>query len=215
MRLTPLAALALAACAAQGPVETPFAVLGFAPQRLDLAAAGRTLVVAPPDGLCLTRRGLSLSPDAAVVMLDGCGAEDGLRRSVLVGDEPLAEPGGSDAALDAMASALREPEGWRAVGLGGAALDVMEVRRAGDALFVVVQDRGRPATPHGRRCRAFTEVGERLTIVTVSAPVGREVDPQALMREAAAIVGALRGANLPTRERAPVFGTPPAPRPAS
>lgn len=213
MRLA-AALLALAACAAPGPASTPFAVLGFAPQRLDLAAAGRTVAVGAPEGLCLTRRGVSLSPEAAVVMLEGCDGGDGLLRSVLVGDGPLAEPGERDAALDAIAAALREPEGWRAVGLGGAALEVLAVRRAPDALFVVVQDRGRLASPLGRRCRAFTEIGERLTIVTVAAPPGGEAAPEALMAEAGAMVAALRRANPPARGRTPVFGTPPAPRPA-
>ncbi|SDZ81515.1 hypothetical protein [Rubrimonas cliftonensis] len=209
-----LAVAVLGGCAAEGGlIEPPLVSLETGDPVADgrglaLIADGRRVALAPPADLCVRSEALHADGAAAVAQLAPCDAaiRPTVMRMISVSAASLAPQNALGEALDLMAAEAASPGGWRALGLGlGPPLNVLSATREGDAVFVVVED----ATPAGalaigRRCRAISQINERLVVVTVAALRSAAApSAQRLQMEAARILAAVRDAN------------PAPPRPAS
>jgi len=200
------AALGVAACAQPQAAQGPMRLVSADVDRVELAADGRAVIVAPPPGDCLASDRVHVVGGAAVTLMTACDASPGdAVQTVTIAAEPLF--GARDATLElaALEAHLRGPQGRRGLGLSGdAPTRVVASRRDGATLYLVIED---AATPEALLCRAFTEVNGRLAMVSASAAAGE--GERALLRRAEAMVGALRAVNAVAQR----FGPEPAPRP--
>lgn len=215
-RLRFLPALAAAGLAAGcAPLPAPEAsgdggggvrMLSLSPERAEVEAGGRRVVVAPPFGSCLVEDAAQATPGAAFLMISGCDGEtlSPLLQTVSVGDGALfADEGG--AGLAALERYLRSPEGLRELGMGGGAGDVsiLRMRRADEALFVLVEDRSDARLPLAgdQFWRVFSELNGRIVVLSLASPEGTDATPEQALARAEALVHALYAANGETRTR--------------
>lgn len=176
------AALALAGCV---PATT-----GTGPDRATLTVAGRNVTIAAPRGYCVDPAATNVSASGAFVMATDCA---------LLGSEGVTAEGDSEAlgavltasvsaselapgaALPELTRFLETREGRAALGRSGRPdrVKVLATRTRGDALYVLVDDRGpQPiAGVEPRFWRAFLEVDGRMAVLTVLTFEGAGVDP--------------------------------------
>lgn len=184
------------------------ALVDASPRRMVLDAAGRRVVLAPPEGACLDAEAAQVAPAAAFAVIRGCGgAPDEALRIVSVGSAPLFGPDDSFAGLRALETFLRSPAGRAELGLGGApeAVRVLDMRRADGALYVLVEDSGEGRLPLAseRFWRAFAELNGRVAVVSYAPLTGVEPDPAAMLAGVEEMVFALGEANPEVEPPAP------------
>ncbi len=204
------AALAAACAATPGPGGV---ALTAAPATV--SAGGRSVVVAPPPGRCLTPH--HADDGATVVAALGCDGAGPLA-GISVGAARLFADGAREDRLLALERWARSPSARRELGMerGGAARAV-ETRREEGALFVLVEDSDAHEGPR-RFWRVFAEISGRLTIISVYDLPGERHGDGALRAVAEAHLASMRLAN----PQSPAAGAaaaptrrPPRPRPAA
>lgn len=214
-----MAVLASGACGERGEnglraefarldAKAKFSVESATPQRAAFQARGRRVVVEPPSGFCLATDSLNVAGGAAFVLVADCAdagrAFPGIL-TVSVSDRSMADSqGGSGRALVDLQSFLTTPEGLALLGRGegSAQVRVVETRKLGDALYVLVEDTSASALPilAPQFWRAFVDVNDRMVLTTISGFRDVAVDHDALLGQLARQVVRLREANL-----APLF----------
>jgi hypothetical protein len=198
-----LAALGLAACDPS--------MVGNAPSRATVNVAGGPVVVAGPRGFCVDRSTLNVTDAGAFALLGDCaqlgGGTGGLDRSPqgaaltasisaggLTGEGD--DPAGS---LAELAAFVQTTEGRALLSRSGRPnqVRILTTRAEGDVLYVLVEDRG--PQPFGgvqpRFWRAFTEVNERMAVLSVLGFEGAGIDEQASLNLLASFVAAMHAAN--------------------
>lgn len=206
------ASLAAACVATPAPGPAPVRVTALEPDRAVVLAGGRRVVIAPPDGACLSEDHAQAAGGAAFFVITDCDGGPGPLRTVSVSGSGLFT-GDEASALFALERFARTPQGRRELGMGGGPEDVsiLETRRADDALFVHVEDRGDRRVPIAgpRFWRVFCELNGRLAVISLSG-TDSGTGPEAALSAAREIVAALRAANDESSSRAE-----PRPRPVA
>lgn len=194
-----LAVLALAACEGsvgfsglQAEWERtrsgPYYVVSVAEDRAVVSAKGRQVAIEPAEGFCLAEESIETSGRSAFALIGDCAldtpvedAERGDRGELHL---PRGVPGiitvsisgqagiADRAGLEGLASFLQTPDGRQMLGRGSdsSKVKVVEARRIGAGVFVLVDDPGQDVVPilDPRFWRGFIEVNDRLAVVTVS-----------------------------------------------
>lgn len=193
--------------------EQAFAVVEAGEERAVFAANGSRIVIEPPEGYCLDEDSVAVSERSAFVLVADCmeaqeaalanGAETlprafpGILTVTVSGDEAL---GAGPAALASFESLLGAEAGAGLLGRGngGGPGQVVAMNRVDGALYVLVDE----ATSGGggsllapRFWRAFTEIGGRLVLVTVSGFSDRPLAEEEMLAFLAAQMAGLRRAN--------------------
>lgn len=180
-----------------------------------IAARGAKVVVRPAPGSCIARDSIETSELSAFLLLTDCAlerlshgesdaatSEDGERLIVAPGFPGLVTisvAGEPRAPLPRLKSFLESPEGQAELGRGviGEEVEIENLRIVEDVLFVLAKDRDPEAVPLLSRTfwRAFTEVSDRLVLVTVSGFRAHELGEEAMLEQLVDQVLALRIAN--------------------
>ncbi len=198
------AAMALAAC-------DPASMGGTAPSRATVQVAGGPLVVAGPTGFCIDRETLNTSEAGAFALLGDCGQLGGgggalarspqgaaLTASISAGG--LAGEGDDPAgSLAELAEYVQTREGRALLGRSGRsdAVRILALRPEAGVLYVLVEDRG-PQVIGGvspRFWRAFTEVSDRMAVLSVLGFETGGLDEQASLNLLASFVASMNAAN--------------------
>lgn len=200
-----------------------FSVVSASSQRAVLSAEGNQIAVEPSPGFCLAEDEIGTSDRSAFVLIGDCvmdsaptgdGARDlppsmpGIMTVSLSGDPGFSSSGASARDLSQLETYLDTPEGRALLGRGGdgAQVSVIDTRRQGDILYVLVEDRDGAAVPvlAPRFWRAFVELNERLAVVTVSGFRDVPMDEEEMLRHLGDQVRQLQLANAVPVEEAPV-----------
>jgi hypothetical protein len=203
------AALASACAGAPGPGGV---ALSAAPATV--SAGGRSVVVAPPPGRCLTPH--HAEDGATVVAALGCDGAGPLA-GISVGAARLFDDGAREDGLLALEQWARSPAARRELGMeGGGAARAVEIGREDGALFVLVEDPDADEGPR-RFWRVFAEINGRLTMISVYDLPGERHGDGALRAAAETHLASLRRANPETAAAgaAAPIRRPPRPRPAA
>lgn len=196
--------------------EQAFTVLEAGAQRVLFSARGREVAVEPPDGYCLDEKSITVSERSAFVPVADCmnspettilasngddlpRAFPGILTITVSGETALgAEPG----ALAAFESMLDSEPGGRLLGRGGGSEPgrVVATRRIDGALYVLVEEQeleaeGSDSILAPRFWRAFTEINDRMVLVTVSGFNDRPLAEDEMLVFLAAQMSVLRDAN--------------------
>jgi hypothetical protein len=194
------AALGLAACA-PGYEMT-------APDRANVSVAGEMVAVAAPRGFCIDEASTTTSQTGAFVMVSDCallGHPNGntppvgaVMTASISGNPDLVSEGG-DATLDDLETFLATERGLSTVGRSGdaARTRILQSSRAGDVLYVLVEDRGpSPLTNvEPRFWRAFMTVNGRMAALSIQGFDGASPGPEASLRYLSAFAQSLRAVN--------------------
>lgn len=198
---------------------TGFAVISSDAGRAVFAARGHRIVVEPPDGYCLDEGSVDVSRLAAFALVADClqdqlaalerrsGAgqvsEIALPRSfpgiltISISGEPAFDQ--KPQALDDFEAFIETGPGRKLIGRGngGESGKVVATRRVGGALYVLIE--GPSAAGNGflapRFWRAFIDINDRLTLVTVSSFSDRPIAEDAMMGFLAQQIARLRDVN--------------------
>jgi hypothetical protein len=199
--------------------EKGFAVISSNETRAVFAARGQRVVVEPPDGYCLDEGSVDVSRQAAFALVADClqdrlvelnnssdaatVREIALPRSfpgiltVSISGEPAFDR--NPQALDAFEAFIETAPGRKLIGRGdgGAPGTVIATRRVGGALYVLIEgpETGGSRFLAPRFWRAFIDINDRLTLVTVSSFSDRPVAEDAMMGFLAQQIVRLRNAN--------------------
>jgi len=179
----------------------PLYIVSAGHDRAIVSARGRRVTIKPSDGLCLVEDSVETSERSAFALIGDCVLERGriddprdsraalqLPRSVpgIITVSILGDPGldGGVDSPDELGELLKAPEGWRMLrrSADGGPVLVVEIRRIGDGVYVLVWDDGAPLVPapvlDQRFWRAFIELNDRLAVVTFSGfrdrPLGED-----------------------------------------
>lgn len=214
-----LAVLALGACVEPGrigpdaeisrvPEPKDFAVIEATARRAVFLSRGQRIVVEPAPGYCLNQGSLSVTGNAAFVLIADCMpdlqavAARPLRTvpailTVAVSGAP--GYGLQPAAFDAFEELLGAGAGLALLGRGNASAPgkIIATRRLGEALYVLIEEPAASRSPllAPRFWRAFIEVNERLVLVTVSSFSDRPMAEDAMLGFLAWQMTHLRRAN--------------------
>jgi hypothetical protein len=196
-----------------------FSVVSASAQRAVLSADGNRVAVEPSPGFCLAEDEIETSDRSAFVLIGDCvmdsapaggmpagdGALDlppgmpGIITVSLSGDPGFSGSGGSARDLSQLESYLATAEGRALLGRGGdgSQVSVVDTRRQGDILYVLVEDRDGEAVPvlAPRFWRAFVELNERLAVVTISGFRDRPLPEEEMLRHLGDQVRQLQVAN--------------------
>lgn len=192
-----------------------FAVLEASPARAVFAVKGREVVVEPPEGYCLDEQSLAVTRRSAFALVADCieSEEKALADGGGSGDLSEAFPGiltvtvsgetafgGEPGALAAFETLLDTTAGGRLLGRGDGAGTgrVVTARRVDGALYVLVEETGAEGAQSifaPRFWRVFTEINDRLVLVTLSGFKDRPVGEDEMLAFLAAQMTALRSAN--------------------
>lgn len=222
-----LAVALLAGCETGGGTGAPFSVISVSPERAVVSARGQPVAVEPPDDLCISPDSIETSARSAVVVIGDCMPERGSEGASAPGADLHLPPGmpgiimvaisgnpgfgpeqvsGDD--LSGLERYLATPGGQALLGRGGDAsqVSVVETRRAGDVLYVLVEDRGAHAVPvlAPRFWRAFVELNDRLTVVSVNGFRAAPMSEDEMVRYLGDQVRQLELANAGPIEEAPI-----------
>jgi hypothetical protein len=204
-----------------------FAVVSASPERAVVSARGQPVAVEPPPGFCLAEESIETSDRSAVVLIGDCvleggagvmpGADGALNLPMAMpgiitvsisGDPGFAARGASASDLSELEGYLATPEGRALLGRGGdgSEVSVVETRRDGRILYVLVEDRAAQPVPllAPRFWRAFIELNDRLAVVTVSGFRDVPMDEAEMLRHLGDQVRQLQVANAAPLEDAPV-----------
>ncbi len=126
----------------------------------------------------------------------------------LSGDPGFGRASAGDRGLSRLESYLQTPEGQALLGRGGdgSQVSVIETRRQGDILYVLVEDRDAAAVPvlAPRFWRAFVELNDRLAVVTVSGFRDVPMDEDEMLSHLGDQVRQLQVANAVPIDEAPI-----------
>ncbi|QIE55367.1 hypothetical protein G5B40_07795 [Pikeienuella piscinae] len=172
-------------------------IVSVAPDLVEVDAAGNVVRVTPPDGLCIPLDSIQTGPESVFMIFAECpGAPRaglGGVLSISVSRMPLA--GG----LPALERFFDSPKGVIGLGYGGDRADVsmVETMTGPRALYAVVEDRSEfgPAFAGDLICRAFTEIDDRMTVVTLISRRGERQEAAGMRAKLAEIVAALHAGN--------------------
>ncbi|MEM1385570.1 MAG: hypothetical protein AAF713_03865 [Pseudomonadota bacterium] len=194
-------------------------LLGAEEERAAFQVGGQSVTVMAAEGFCISPETIEADGDAAFLMLSEClpivpAFELGvlepvpLRKdravsrpslmTISLSAEPLVEPAlGRQAALSELGDFLRSAQGRRMLARHGEGddIEIRDMRRIGDALYVQVTE------PEGLGFfapdywRAFLEVRGRPVLVTISGLAGRMPEPDQMLGLLALQVTQLRTAN--------------------
>ncbi|MEM7177558.1 MAG: hypothetical protein AAGD47_09675 [Pseudomonadota bacterium] len=209
----------LAAELARVKSKNGFAVLRQSSSMAEIAAQGRKIRIAPIDGLCLASEAFDVSSRGVFALIADCGGE---ARSVSVSasdgsrtvDLPPSFPGvmtvsisgeygvdlsGGADTLDELGTFLRTGNGKKLLGRGGApeTVEIVEMRRIGDALYVQVLDRGGDTLQVFSQTfwRAFLPINQRLVLTTISGFSARPIGSEEMLSFLALQVAEMRRVN--------------------
>src|SRR5690625_1832330 len=191
------------------PPVGDFAVLSASPERAVLSAQGQRVAVEPISGFCVAEDSIETSDRSAFVLIGDCalssGGADlssgipGITTVSISGDPGFGSRGASAADLSALERYLATPEGRALLGRGGdgGKVAIVETRREGNTLFVLVEDQAEQVLPllATRFWRGFVELNGRLTVVTVSGFVDAPMDENQMFNHLDAQVKRLQLAN--------------------
>ena len=179
----------------------PYYVVSASPARAVVSAKGRQVAIEPAKGFCLARESVETTGRSAFALIGDCaldsstasaprGARGELQLprglpgiiTVSVSGDPGFEGGAGDESLEGLSKFLDTAEGRRMLGRSGNgnSVKVVESRRIGDGVYVMVDDSNEGVVPilDPKFWRAFIELNDRLAVVTVSGfrdrPLGRE-----------------------------------------
>ena len=178
----------------------PYYVVSAAPDRAVVSAKGRQVAIEPADGFCLARESVETTGRSAFALIGDCALDTstasaprgsrgelqlprglpGIITVSISGDPGFGER--SDESLNDLSAFLDTSEGRKLLGRSGrgGTVTVVETRRIGDGVYVLVDDAAENAVPvlDSTFWRAFVELNQRLTVVTVSGfkdrPLGRD-----------------------------------------
>ncbi|MEL6679046.1 MAG: hypothetical protein AAFQ51_10080 [Pseudomonadota bacterium] len=192
------------------------------PRGAVLDAAGTDVSVVPPRGFCLDPETAVTGRAGAFILLGDCATIDPVPvlgsvpqprpgraadrtapihaiLSASIGTEPMLVDVVDGEKIAALEGALQSGIGKALLGRGGdpEQTKLMQTRRRGDTLYVLIEDNSDPlvegAAP--RFWRAFTEVNDRMTVLTISAFDGVYAGDAVLLRHLIAFREELRSAN--------------------
>lgn len=194
----------------------------------EVEAGGRSIRVTPPEGFCVDPASIRPAEESAFVLIEDCALLDVSREgraagapaprpavvnglvTLSLGDRPLFEGPEADRETDfeALESFLRSDRGRGSAGMGGdpGLIRIVEARRAGDTLYVLVEDRGEQVVPvlGARFWRAFTELNGRAAIASLGVFAPSELRDAEKLAHLARVVNALKRGNgdpvAPTEE---------------
>ncbi|MEE3100054.1 MAG: hypothetical protein VX463_09810, partial [Pseudomonadota bacterium] len=169
-----------------GCLPPPGAVSGATPLGPSVTAGGRVVRLTPPQGFCVDPDSIRPGGAAAFALIEDCALAaaardpsgtasreamvDGLV-SLSIGDTRLFAKGLNDEGFIELERYLRSDRGKATAGMGGdpETIRIVQTRRAGDTLYVLVEDKGEQVVPvlGARFWRAFTEVNERAVIASL------------------------------------------------
>ena len=229
----------LAACAPQGGPGGIAPGTASGPQAsVTVQAGGRAIRVTPPPGFCVDPASVRPQGPAAFVLIEDCAlaAAGGIasantapglpieRPAVIngivtlsIGDQGLfGQSGDREAAFAALEAFLRSAAGRASAGRGGdaASIRVIEARRAGDTLYLLVEDAGNQVLPvlGERFWRGFTEVRGRAMIASLGIFDGTPMRDAEKLGHLARVMQALKEGNGETvaeAERSLAMTAPP------
>lgn len=188
------AALRASACGAAGLLLTgcdPSALTGGAPSRATVSVAGAAVTIAAPAGFCIDSGSTNQTADGAFLLLGDCallagpgGTASTPVRAALTASVSTGGFGEGDAAssLGDLQAFAASPAGLAALGRSGqvARIRILATQTRGEVLYVLVEDRGRlPIAGIDRQFwRAFLEVNDRMTALSVLGFEGTGLTPQ-------------------------------------
>ena len=179
----------------------PYHVVSVSHERAVVSALGRQVAIEPSEGFCLAQESLDTTRSSAFALIGDCAFEapnTGARRSargelqlppsvpgiitVSVSGDPEIPNSNPDKALNGLSEFLESAKGRSMLGRSGdgSSVTLVESRRIGNGVYVLVDDRNSGALPVLERkfWRAFVELNDRLAVVTVSGfkdrPLGKE-----------------------------------------
>ncbi|MGM0585882.1 MAG: hypothetical protein ACQEUZ_14655 [Pseudomonadota bacterium] len=227
-------ALLLAALALAGCESVPAGAGAGGGDTAVVEAGGRSIRITPPEGFCVDPASIRPSQETAFVLIEDCAllriAREGSaagapapRPAVVnglvtlsLGDRPLFDGPDADQETDfaALERFLRSDPGRGSAGMGGdpGLIRIVETRRAGDTLYVLVEDRGEQVVPllGDRFWRAFTELNGRAAIASLGVFAPSELRDAEKLAHLARVVAALkRGNGSPVTPAEEALATPP------
>lgn len=204
-----------------------FSVVSARPGRAVISALGHQVAVEPADGFCLTREAIETSSRSAFLLLGDCALEGreevdldadaehldlapgvpGIITVTISGDPGFSRPGSQAGDLADLQAFLDTAEGRALLGRGGDGdtVSVVESRRIGNTLYVLVEDSdGGVPVLAPRFWRAFVELNERLAVVTISGFRARPLPEEEMLRHLGDQVRQLQVANSEPVNEVPV-----------
>jgi hypothetical protein len=194
-----LAALGLAAC-------DP-ATHGTTPTRARVDVAGQAITIAAPPGFCIDPGSTSVTEDGAFVLMTDCrllgrgsGAPVGAALTASVSAGPIGGEGDDPVqSLEDLREFAASPEGRAVLGRSGRPdrVRILATQQRDGVLYLLVEDGGgQPIAGIDRRFwRAFLEVNDRMTALSVLGFEGAGLDPQQGLNHLAALAAAIQQAN--------------------
>ncbi|MEO1490807.1 MAG: hypothetical protein AAFV19_01480 [Pseudomonadota bacterium] len=196
-----------------------FAVITASHERAVLSAKGRQVAIEPADGFCLAEESIETSGRSAFVLIGDCALDaetskvdkgargelqlprgiPGFMTVSVSGASAVPLDGSDDTTLKNLGAFFETAEGRRLLGRGGDGerVNVVERRRIGDGLFVLVDDKDEQPVPllSSRFWRSFVELNDRLAVVTMSGFRDRPLSEDDMLVHLIAQVKTLRVAN--------------------
>lgn len=209
---------------ARAHAPSTFSVVSASHDRAVVSALGQQVAVEPADGFCLATGAIETSDRSAFLLLGDCALEE--QEGSDPGDGPLELPpgvpgiitvsisgdpgfsrfgGGSD--LSDLQAFVETADGRALLGRGGDGdeVAVADTRRIGDSLYVLVEDAdGSVPVLAPRFWRAFVELNDRLTVVTISGFRDGPLSEDEMLRYLGDQVRQLQVANSEPIDEAPV-----------
>lgn len=176
----------------------PYHVVSVAEDRAVISAKGRQVAIEPAEGFCLAQDALETSLRSAFALIGDCALDASPAEAPLGAHGelqlPRGVPGiitvsvsgqadiGSEEGQTELVRFLESPDGQMMLGrgVGSSGVEVVESRRIGSGVYVLVDDANADLVPvlDPRFWRGFIEVNDRLAVVTVSgfraSPLGTE-----------------------------------------
>lgn len=212
----------LAAELARVKAQNGFAVLRQSNRHAEIAAQGRRIHIETADGFCIAVESLDVSSRGVFALIADCVTEEAAPKVASTEDELVLPPSfpaimtvsvagekgfgqrGEAEDLDDLEAYLSTREGRALLGRGGDPdqVEIVEIRRIGDARYVFIEDEGSDALGVFAKSfwRAFLPVNNRMLLVTISGFAARPVSDDEMLEMLALQVTHLRQAN-----NAPVF----------
>jgi hypothetical protein len=188
---------------ARGHSAGDFSIVTADHSRAIVSALGNRIAIEPADGFCLASEAIETSDRSAFILLGDCALEDpdgfpagegpldlppgvpGIMTVSISGDPGFSRQGAEAETLADLQAFLESEEGRELLGRGGDGdgVSVVETRRIGDILYVLVEDPdGRVPVLAPRFWRAFVELNDRLAVVTVSGFRDRPLPEDEMLR---------------------------------
>ncbi|MEM6488826.1 MAG: hypothetical protein AAF677_11270 [Pseudomonadota bacterium] len=205
-----------------------FQIVETLPERAVIVADGRTVAVTPPEGACITEDAIDVSERSAFVLYTDCalvtGPDGAPLAAINAQDAPfaglvtLSVSGEGRVALWRLSAFVETDEGQQLLARSrqGGSIAVVEQRRIGEMLFVLVENRDEQAMAllSRRFWRCFLELNGRMAVITVSGFRARPLADDALFAEVWRHAVALAEGNAQPVPPAPSDAAPAKPAPS-